>query len=165
MKILIIGKDQSGKDHIAEIFHKNHGLAFKSASLVAAKTAIFPSLRHTYHDFMHCFNDRRNWRSLWKELIRFHNESDKLRLVRDVLAVSDMYVGLRSLEEFEAADKEWLFDFVVYVKGGLYSPEMEIPKYLSFIFIDNTEKPENIEQIVASAFNDMVALMNIREYS
>lgn len=114
MNILVLGHSRHGKDTVAEILSHFTGLTFNSSSLVALN-AIYPVISEVrgIKDKIELFHDRHNCRKLWKECINLLNYTDKSSLTREILANSDIYVGMRSNDEFEAS--RHLFKHIVWV--------------------------------------------------
>ena len=120
MKILIAGRSRSGKDSMAEILHEEFGLTYKSSSMAAVEIFIFNVLKYKYHykTMVECFEDRVNHRSEWFDLITNYNKEDRTRLTKEILKISDCYVGLRNIEELNECKKQNLFDLIVWVDAG-----------------------------------------------
>lgn len=142
MKLLIIGHGRHGKDTVAEYLRDKHGLSFRSSSLFLAETVVRPALvAHglIYDTLDACYEDRLNHRCLWRDIILEHNAEDKARLAKAVLAVSDCYVGMRSIEEYRASRR--LFDVVMWVdaaaRGLPDDPSLTIRFEPDMIMIDN----------------------------
>jgi hypothetical protein len=150
MKILILGHGEHGKDTVAEII--THctglfgtdftGLRFESSSRAAAELAVMPALaeKYGYKTVEECFDDRRNHREEWKQLITDYNTPDKSRLCREIIARCDGYVGMRCPEEYAAV--KHLFDYVIWVdasKRKPLDPSMGIERDDSMAVIDNND--------------------------
>lgn len=117
-RLMILGYARHGKDTVAELLAKAHGLKHISSSLFVAEKAVRPALALqgiTYPDLDSCYADRVNHRAAWKQAIVEYNTPDKARLARELFADFDMYVGLRDLEEFVAAQAAGLFDVCIWV--------------------------------------------------
>jgi hypothetical protein len=85
--------------------------------------AILPALQSLGHyidpeDADKCYEDRRNWRALWGELIALYNHSDPTRLAREVLRDAGVYVGMRRWVELRACLEANLFDVIYWVDAG-----------------------------------------------
>jgi hypothetical protein len=113
MNFLILGHGWHGKDTAAEIMRDEFGLTFTSSSYAAAEIAVRPHLSKTYDTAEDCYNDRRNHRDEWRRLITQYNTPDKSKLCREILAKTDIYVGMRCPEEYAAS--KHLFDVVLWV--------------------------------------------------
>lgn len=116
-KILIIGHARHGKDTAAEMLQQLYGYTFESSSVAAARIFLFDVLKekYGYGSFIECFNDRVNRRAEWHDAICEYNKDDKARLAKDILAGSNMYVGMRSDVEVEECIKQGIFDHVIAV--------------------------------------------------
>lgn len=104
--IAIIGHGRHGKDELARALD----LPYVSSSLYACSRVVYPKLAPLlgYTNEAECYNDRVNHRQLWYKLIKEYNKDDPARLARAVLSESNVYVGLRSREEFESVrPKAW----------------------------------------------------------
>jgi hypothetical protein len=119
-RILILGHKQHGKDTLAEMLQDIYGFQFTSSSLFYTEKVIFPVLgpRYGYKDLHGCYEDRDAHRAEWYDLISAYNTPEKTRAAREILALNDIYVGMRSGEEFQACKEAGLFDLVV----GIFNP-------------------------------------------
>jgi thymidylate synthase (FAD) len=116
-KLLIIGHGRHGKDTLAEKISQKMGLAFTSSSLFVGQECVWPTWgQERYSTFAEMFEDRVNFRSTWKNLILAYNTPDKTRTVKTMFERGyDMYVGMRSMEEYVACYEAKLFDHVIWV--------------------------------------------------
>ena len=71
-----------------------------------------------YENEQQCYEDRRNHRELWYELIRAYNSKDRARLARQLFKTADVYVGIRDEEELAAARAAGLFDALIWVDAN-----------------------------------------------
>jgi len=129
MKILILGHGGHGKDTFAEMIQRKWGLTFQSSSR-AALDAIYPHLVSTLGitDKEELYRTRSENRGLWKGLITAYNTPDKSRLACKIIETSDMYVGMRCINEYQAS--KHLFDKVYFVDAMIRLPTestMSIP--------------------------------------
>lgn len=153
-KVLILGSGRSGKDTVAEILLELTGLKVTSSSWFLAEV-IFNQFggNSLYSDVESCFNDRHNNRTNWFNFVRAYNQGDECRLAREILEVSDIYVGLRSLIEFKAA--RHLFDYIFYVDASkrvdYIDSTFEIPYDNQMIKIDNNQTLEDLKHQVKIA--------------
>lgn len=120
MKILILGHGEHGKDKLAKFIRDIHGLTFESSSWAVAELVAFPRLQDWYRNLKECYEDRRDHRLLWKNMITAYNTPDKARLQREVLKRCDMYVGLRCDQEFAAG--KHLYDLILWVDASQRHP-------------------------------------------
>lgn len=116
-RILIIGHARHGKDTAAEIIKDLYGYTFESSSVAAARIFLYQKLKakYGYGNFYECFEDRHNRRAEWHDEICDYNREDKARLAKDILASSDMYVGMRSNEEVMECIRQKVFDLVICI--------------------------------------------------
>jgi hypothetical protein len=127
MKICLLGHMQHGKDTLAEMMQARYGFTFESSSLAASRIFLYDALApvYGYTTPEECFKDRVNHRAEWHDLICDYNTPDKARLAKDILATSDMYIGMRSHEEIKVCKEQGLFDVII----GVYDPRKpEEPK-------------------------------------
>lgn len=124
MKLMIMGYGDHGKDEAARIICDLLGVSYLGSSWAACEAYIFDSLRYPlgYRSAAECYEDRRNWRTLWGELMAAYNAKDRARLGRYVYERADIYVGVRRIEEFEAIKAAGLFDASIWVDAGARKP-------------------------------------------
>lgn len=156
MKLLIIGHARHGKDTVAEIISRRTGKKFISSSEFACKHLVYPKLEllYNYSDERECFLDRVNHREEWFNIISEYNFEDRSKLAKDILKINDIYVGLRSYEEFKAARN--LFDMIIYVDAYPRLPRddytFQIPESEATVTIKNSGTFEdliyNVERIL-----------------
>ena len=118
-KLLVLGygaknrsKDSpqsSGKDHSAQYISNHFDLKFQSSSWFACQHFIYDILKDEkgYSSIGECYNDRHSGsnRKLWYDLICDYNKNDPAKLARELFKTNDLYVGLRSIEEFKVIQK------------------------------------------------------------
>lgn len=114
-KLVITGYAQHGKDTVCNIIKDHFCIDWMSSSQLACNIVVYPALSSQYPSRAHCYEDRRNHRSLWFELIRFYNRHDRAKLAREIFKEHNLYCGLRSYEELQAAKKAELFDMSIWV--------------------------------------------------
>lgn len=120
-KVLILGHGRHGKDSVGEILRDLLGYTILSSSWFAAERVMMPyfaSIGVHYDSVEECYADRHtnNNRAVWYDQISAYNTPDKSRLPREVLEVSDVYIGMRSAAEFEAS--RHLFDHILWVDAS-----------------------------------------------
>jgi hypothetical protein len=152
MNILILGVKRSGKDKVAGLIEKHKGYTFTSSSLAAAQ-AILPVLHeiYGYADALEAFEDRMDKRMLWKALITLYNTPDKSALCKNILEHSDIYVGMRCVNEYQASIR--FFDKIYWVdasKRGINKDEtLTIPfNHITMEVIDNNGTLDELEERV-----------------
>lgn len=145
-KLLIIGHARHGKDTLAEIWSQVFRFKFTSSSMKAAEIFIYNALKpkYGYTSFEECYEDRKNHRAEWYELIKSYNEKDRTKLAVEILKDNDCYVGMREREEILACDKRALFDLKIWVDASERLPlesvsSFNIDRQLSDIVIDNND--------------------------
>lgn len=157
-KILILGDARHGKDTMAEMIFSKSGLKFASSSETALDVFLRDVLEEkyglVYKTREDAYNDRVNHRDKWYNEICLYNSVDKLRLVKDILKIADIYVGLRSGLEVESAIKESSFDHII----GIYdyrkdressdSNTADVLKYSDFVILNNYGLKELEEKVI-----------------
>lgn len=128
LKVLVLGHGEHGKDEFAERLAERIGLQFVSSSQFACDRVIFPWFQEHLPGYYliaeECFNDRRNWRACWHELICDYNREDKSRLAREIMEENDAYIGMRAADELKACVKEEVFTHIFWVDAeGRVPPE------------------------------------------
>ena len=119
-KFIVIGNARHGKDAAAELLADELGLRMISSSAFACENLIFPNLKRQYGYLTadECFLDRINHRVEWFNLISSFNTPDPAKLARDILATSDIYVGMRCASELHACLRANLADLVIWVDAS-----------------------------------------------
>lgn len=129
-KLLIIGPARHGKDTVAELICQHRPwYNFESSSAFAQKIIQPALLASVYKDDAAItsafdrledaiFQDRVNHRQAWKEFISLVNYFDKAALARAIMKENDIYVGMRSQQEFDACMDAGIFDYVIHVDAG-----------------------------------------------
>lgn len=155
MKLLLVGHARHGKDAVADLLAEA-GLKKADSSRRAAEIFLFEKLRskYGYTDFEECYQDRVNHRAEWYDEIKAFNTPDLTRLARNIMADSDIYVGMRDYDEINACVKEGIFDVVIWVDGSERQPleprsSFNIDKSVADLVIDNNGPEENLKSTVA----------------
>jgi hypothetical protein len=154
LKVMIVGHGRHGKDTVAQILADELGLTFCSSSYFCAKAFIYDALKNVfgYRSIAECYearNTSQRMRDLWHTLICAYNRDDPARLSREILSEHDIYVGIRSDEEFAEAELEGLFDLSIWVDA---SERLQLEDESSFeiersdcdIVIDNNYSEEDL---------------------
>lgn len=154
LKLMVVGHGRHGKDTVAQILADELGLTFCSSSYFCAKAFIYDALKNVfgYRSIAECYEDRnrnQRMRDLWHTLIGAYNKDDPARLSREILSEYDIYVGIRSDEEFATAEEEGLFDLSIWVDASRrLDPEgessFEINRADCDIVIDNNESEDDL---------------------
>ena len=165
-RLLIIGHGRHGKDTVAEIIANVMQLKFSSSSRFVAEKFIWDVWgKERYESFDDMFADRVNYRSTWKDLILAWNTPDRTRTAVTMLSEgNDMYVGMRSRDEFEANKENKTFDYVIWVDSSKRLPpededSMELTMEDADIVIDNNEEDtahlvEKIDQLAKRLYSE-----------
>lgn len=139
-RLMIMGYGRHGKDTAAEYLRDKYGLTFQSSSIAAAE-AIFPLLQSVrdYGSVEEAFEDRHSvilvgvddgqilMREVWHQAIKLLNKGDPTTLAKQIYAKSDIYVGIRSKEEFNAIKSKRMFDLSIWIDRGEHlPPEAEV---------------------------------------
>jgi dephospho-CoA kinase len=145
-KILIIGHARHGKDSFAEILKEEFGLKFLSSSQAAADIFIYSNLKdkYGYNSTEECFLDRVNHRAEWYDLICEYNKKDPAKLAKEILKITDCYVGMRSAIEIEECLKTGIIDLVIWVDASERLPledksSFNIDKSCADLIIENND--------------------------
>ena len=152
-KILIIGSGRHGKDCVAEMLKDNHGVSFISSSYACAEVLkpVLDVINGVKSADDH-FNERHEYRELWKQLICLYNSSDKAALAKYIVSKVDVYVGMRSMEEYKECLRQGLFYKVFYVDAServqYVDPTAEIDYDDTMIKIDNNGTLEELQKKV-----------------
>jgi predicted HAD superfamily Cof-like phosphohydrolase len=158
LKVLLLGHARHGKDTVAELLRDRHGFSFQSSSMFAAERIVMPHFALTgapYGDVASCYEDRVNHRATWYDLICAYNREDPARLARELFAESDVYVGLRALDEFKAVERAGLFDLCIWVdRSDHVGPEdassCTVTPSCADVVLDNNGTPEQTASNLAS---------------
>lgn len=153
-KILVLGHGGHGKDSFAEMLHiaSQKKLGYTSSSR-AMLDEIYPALvaAKGYTDKEVAFEDRRNNRQLWKELINLYNSTDKTALTRAVLSQTDIYVGMRDDKEFQASKE--MFTHIFWVDAAQRVSDKDPTMLIEFdinsmLFVDNNRTRADLAEEV-----------------
>jgi len=159
-RFLLVGSKRFGKDSLAEILNEEFGLTYKSSSMEAAKIFIFNVLKYKYKykTLEECFEDRVNHRAEWHSLICDYNKHDKARLAKEIMATSNIYVGMRDTEEINECMRQNLFDLIIWVDASERLPmedksSFNIDKTCADIIIENNGDYESFKDKAIRLFN------------
>lgn len=143
-KLLIIGHARHGKDTLANYMRDVHDYRVADSSRRSAEIFLFEKLaaKYGYADIEECYQDRVNHRAEWFAEIQAYNTPDKTRLARNIMADSDIYVGMRCRQEIEACIEAKLFDAIFWVDASERLPpepadSFDIDQSLATFIFDN----------------------------
>lgn len=168
-KVLVLGYARHGKDTVCDIIKEEYGFTFRSSSEFCAEHVVHPAMRSEYDTWQECFADRHNHRARWFDLITAYNTPDRARLARGILAESDVYCGMRNIEEFQAAES--LFDAVVWVDAsgrGLPPEPVEsctVHPGLTKLHINNSGSLQSLQRNTLELFDFIINSRKGRVYA
>jgi hypothetical protein len=161
-RLLIIGYARHGKDTVAEFLSHNHEFKYTTSSEICSKEVIFPVLSplYGYKTVEECFNDRANHRKEWYDLITEYNQPNRCSLAHDIFSVSDVYCGLRNVNEFHALKTNQVFDYSIWVDRSDHLPPEEVSSNtlypeLADIILDNNGSLSDLEDKVCNTVKEM----------
>jgi len=128
MNIIITGHKRHGKDTACDYIKEQTGLTFTNSSFAVAEEYIFPKLKelYGYQTLEECYNDRVNHRKEWYDLICDYNEEDKAKMGKLIFSQSNIYCGLRNIEELKEMRKIGLVDTVIWVDASERLPPEDV---------------------------------------
>ena len=112
MKIAIIGHGRVGKDESALRLRK-HGLIYEGSVSWHMKEHVASVLDLPVQ---YAWENRSEFRNEWRSIIDKYREGDPARIIREMWEIQDVFSGIRPREEFEAAKKEGLIDYVAFIE-------------------------------------------------
>lgn len=146
-RICIIGHKRHGKDELALHLTNICNLKQSGSSEVAMQVFLLDKMREkfgvqTVEEAMDYKNKNDEARIFMFDEICNYNLHDPSRLTKEILKVSDIYVGMRSNREMEACLSEGLFDLVIWVDASMRMPEestssFNISRKYADVIIDN----------------------------
>ena len=152
-KIMVTGFGFHGKDTFCEFLGK-FGYKTMSSSLFMAEF-VFEKIgkKYGYKNSIECWNDRRNHRDEWFDLIVEYNTPDLSKLAENLFKEYDIYCGIRNRDEFFESKSKKLFDLSVWIDASeRLEPEdsnsMTITKEDCDVVIDNNGTLGDLEKNV-----------------
>ncbi len=115
MNIVIVGHARHGKDTVSSLLAQKTNLVFQNTSMLLCKKVIYPLLKNMYSSLEDCYNDRGNNRIFWFVALQHYNKFNKDKFIKNVFTVSNIYCGLRNIEELNIARQANLIDYVIWV--------------------------------------------------
>lgn len=155
--VLIIGHKDHGKDTVAEYLYKYTGLTFRSSSEFACEHIVWPEYikgESEYTDWRELHRNRDKFREFFFDVMKAYNTPRGERLTEEILAVADVYVGMRGRHEYDAAMKKKYYDLVIWVDASERKPlesarSMELTEKDAHLTIRNNGTEKELEATVA----------------
>lgn len=119
--LMICGHGRHGKDTVADMFKLYGGYTAIGSSMALARH-FYEAHRGEYESVEQCFEDRHNRRADWYNFVREYNSGDLTRLAREIFKAGEIYVGIRSIDEFQAAKDQGLFGLSIWVDASSRVP-------------------------------------------
>ena len=160
MKLFILGHTQHGKDTAANLVGDLTGMRWTSSSWFACRRFIWPRLQQVepgrYTNSLECHADRFNRRDEWFQWIKQHNAKDPSRLAREIFEQFDIYVGMRDITEFNAANH--LADLSIWIDASERKPpestdSMTIEKRHADMIVDNNGTEHDLRRRLSRICN------------
>lgn len=165
LRLIVMGHGEHGKGTVCQILQERYGYRSCSSSYAALQPCIWPAMQSYYDTMDECYQDRRNWRTLWGQLITRFNHDDKTELGRHIFEYlqCDIYDGIRKAEELNAIKKAGLIDYVVWVDGSRRKPmesseSMTVNRSMADITIDNNGPEHELDYRVRAAMDHLLML-------
>lgn len=120
MNVIITGSKRHGKDTVSEVIARMSLCAFESSSHVACEAYIYDKLKdkYGYDTLEECYQDRDSHRKEWFDLIAEFNVGDLARLGKRIFSQSNIYCGLRNVNELHELRRQGVVDYVIWVDAG-----------------------------------------------
>lgn len=117
---IVLGYGEHGKGTFASVCRKAFSMSGISVSEHSCENVIFPQMKdkHGYKTPEACYEDRRNHRETWYNLIRIYLENDLARVAREVFEQHNILEGIRNRLEFEATIKAFPDALVIWVDAS-----------------------------------------------
>lgn len=165
MKLIVTGFKRHGKDEVCKILKRRHGLTFVSSSIRACEIFLFDAIKdkYGYHSIPECFADRVNHRKEWFNLICEYNKDDKAKLGKGIFETSNIYCGLRNIEELKELRRIGAVDYVIWVDANQRKPpesldSMTISAKDCDILLDNNRDLKRLEQEISNIMTILIRL-------
>ena len=122
LNIMILGHAEHGKDEAGKILAHYLKYEYRSSSLFVCEKAVFPTLskKYGYKTVQECYEDRDTCRPEWYYLISKYCEGDEARMIRELYAEAQIYIGCRRRTEFLAGRK--FIDLTIWVDASERKP-------------------------------------------
>lgn len=122
MNIVITGLGEHGKDTVSNMLTKH--LPAAGSSSIACEIVVFPIMkeRYGYKTHQECFDDRRNHRQEWYEIIKDYNKDDLSKFGKLIFEHNPIYNGIRNIAELKALRDKGIADTVIWVDASNRCP-------------------------------------------
>ena len=166
MNILIIGHMRHGKTTVAEMLEDEYGLSSKDSSMACAEIFIYDELKdkYNYESFEECYEDRKQHRPEWFQMICDFNDPDKARLAKEIGLEVSCDLNYRSkLWDYkindEKVDPDRVMSEIAVYCDYLFGNETDIQ---SFFKIDFRKKEYEYEQDDLAYYENLLLAVSKR---
>lgn len=123
--IHVVGYKGHGKDHVCEYLRSRYGLTYIPTTPFMMEEACLPYLkgRLNVSSVKELMRKKQNIRPQLYEAVNHYNKDNPTRFIEKVFEVSDIYCGLRNIEQLEAAQEKGFADIVIWVDASKRLPE------------------------------------------
>lgn len=120
MRIAVCGYGEHGKDTVSHMLSEMLGLKYAVSTSEAAAQVVFQLWgRHNGYDTAQdCWDDRREHRVRWANIIWDYNQPDGLTLYREMISDNDILNGIRRRNELVACVAAGLVHHSVWVDAS-----------------------------------------------
>jgi hypothetical protein len=141
-KLLIMGHGRCGKDTAALYMMQKHGYRWNGSF----SWHMLPHMAELLHlPQQIAWDTRHKHREIWRDEINEYRRGDPSRLMRAVFAKADIGSGPRPRVEFEAAKREAIFDYAIFIdKDVPVDPTFEMTRDDADYVIDNNMSFEHL---------------------
>lgn len=154
MKLFITGYGRSGKDYAAEVIAGKLGLSFESSSMFCIRYFLFDRLQREFGfntpEEVYKNRHQPGMREWLYQHISDINKEDLTTISTAIFQKHEIYVGIRSAVELEAAKKKWPDLLIIWIDAeGRIEPESSnsctVTKDQADIIIENKNSIEEFE--------------------
>lgn len=118
-KLIVTGHAHHGKDTFCEMLEELFGYRSVSSSAFMSPF-IFEKIGklYGYKNLEECWNDKKNHRKEWFDIIVEYNTPDLSRLGREIFREHEIYNGIRNITEFDALKNKGLYDLSIWIDSS-----------------------------------------------